>query len=270
MSFTERLKHLNERGHLCVGLDPTVADLPENVNPDRDGIERFLKDIIEATSPYAVAYKPNAAFYEALGPWGWEILESLRDMIPSGTLMIFDAKRGDVGHTAHAYAHAAFKRVGADAITLSPFLGEDSVRPFLEDPERGAFLLCLTSNPDAFRWQTAIIDGDPLFIHMARWAKSLNGRHNVGLVAGATRPEELAMIREQSGGDMPLLIPGVGAQQGDLRATLQAASGAPFLINASRSIVGASKGADYADAAALAASKLHSEIQAAEASVVGS
>lgn len=270
MSFTERVKQLNERGHLCVGLDPLPASLPENVSPDRKGIGRFLEDIIEATSPYAVAYKPNAAFYESLGPWGWEILESLRKMIPSEALLIFDAKRGDVGHTARSYAHSAFQRVRADAVTLSPFLGEDSVQPFLEDPERGAFLLCLTSNPGAVRWQTAIIDGDPLFVHMARWATSINRHRNVGLVVGATRPEELATIREESGGDMPLLIPGVGAQQGDLRATLQATSGAPFLINASRSIAGASRGANYAEAAAQAAAKLHSEIQAAEASVVGS
>jgi len=269
MAFGERIAHLTQRGHLCVGLDPQPDRLPKHITADREGIGRFLGAVIEATSPYAVAYKPNAAFYEALGPWGWEILESLREVVPSDKLLILDFKRGDVGHTASRYAHAAFARVGADAVTLSPFLGEDSLEPFLQDPDRGAFLLCLTSNPGAARWQTVEVNGEPLYLQVARWASSLAGAGNVGLVAGATRPDAIAAVREASG-NLPLLIPGIGAQKGDLAATLRAARGAPFLINASRAIVSASTGRDYADAAAEAAQRLHHDIQSAEETLVGS
>ena len=269
MTFAERIEGMNRRGHLCVGLDPQPELLPDHISPDRQGIGRFLGAIVEATSPYAVAYKPNAAFYEALGAWGWETLESLRVVIPSDKLLILDAKRGDVGHTASRYAHAAFELIGADAVTLSPFLGEDSVEPFLTDPERGAFLLCLTSNPGAARWQARIADSEPLYLEVARWARSINTAGNVGLVAGATRPEAIADICEASG-SLPLLIPGVGAQKGDLVKTVEAARGAPYLINASRSITFASKSRDFADAAAEAAASLHRAIEEAEEALVRS
>jgi len=269
LSFRDRIDNVQSRGHLCIGLDPHPDSLPEHVTPDRDGIGRFLGAIVEATAPYAVAYKPNAAFYEALGPWGWETLEALREVVPGDKLLILDAKRGDVGHTAARYAHAAFARIGADAVTLSPYLGEDSLAPFLEDPERGAFLLCLTSNPGATRWQTLSVDGQPMYLKVAAWASELDVRGNVGLVAGATRPDTIEEINSVSGG-LPLLLPGVGAQQGDLLATVRAAQGAPFLINVSRAIVGASRGRDFADAAAEAAARLHEQITHAEAAVVGS
>lgn len=268
MDFTERTVHVGRRGHLCVGLDPNPDALPDHLEPDREGIGRFLGAIIEATSPYAVAYKPNAAFYEALGPWGWEILESLRGVIPSDKLLILDAKRGDVGHTAQRYAHAAFDRIGADAVTLSPYLGKDSLAPFLQHPERGVFLLCLTSNAGAEEWQTSQIEGEALYKRMARWSGTVSEYHNVGLVAGATRPEHLAHIRGVAP-DAPLLIPGVGAQAGDLAATVNAVHGTPYFINASRSITGASSGRDFADAAADAAARLHQEIEEAEGAVVG-
>lgn len=268
MSFNERLAQLGARGHVCVGLDPVPEKLPEGVPANRDGIGRYLGALIEATSPYAVAYKPNTAFYEALGAWGWEILEGIREAIPSDKLFILDAKRGDVGHTAERYAHMAFKHLCADAITVSPYLGEDSIAPFLQDPERGAFLLCLTSNPGAEKWQSSKAGGHPLYRRMARWAREIDEHGNVGLVAGATRPEQIEEIVEASGG-RPLLIPGVGAQGGDLEATIRAAQGAPYLINSSRGIVGASMGVDYADAAAEAAAKLHQAIQKVEDARVG-
>jgi orotidine-5'-phosphate decarboxylase len=267
MDFGERFVHVTRRGHLCVGLDPHPDNLPEHVKPDREGIGRFLGAIIEATSPYAVAYKPNSAFYEALGPWGWEILESLRDVMPAEKLLILDAKRGDVGHTAQRYAHAAFDRIGADAVTLSPYLGADSLAPFVQSPKRGVFLLCLTSNPGAEEWQTSEMDGEPMYVRMAKWATTVSEYENVGLVAGATRPEHLARIRSAAG-DVPLLIPGVGAQAGDLAAAVAAVSGSPYLINASRSITGASVGLDFADAAADAAARLHQDIEQAEGAVV--
>ena len=269
MSFNERVRQTVRRGHVCVGLDPVPGQLPEGVPADREGIGRFLGAVIEATSPYAVAYKPNCAFFEALGPWGWEILESLREVIPSEALFILDAKRGDIGHTAQRYAHMAFSRIGADAITLSPYLGADALEPFLGDPDRGAYLLCLTSNPGARQWQAASIGGTPLFLQLAGWAKGLNVHDNVGLVAGATQADEIGAINEASGG-LPLLIPGIGAQGGDLEAAVRFAREAPFLINASRSILGASRGRDFADAASQAASDLHEAIQKAEEALVGS
>jgi orotidine-5'-phosphate decarboxylase len=269
MSFRQRLAQINRRGHLCVGLDPQPDLLPHHVEAGPDGVGRFLGAVIEATSPYAVAYKPNAAFYEALGPWGWEILEALREVVPSDKLFILDAKRGDIGHTAQRYAHSAFQRICADAVTLSPYLGEDTLEPFLQEPNRGVFLLCLTSNPGAEQWQTAQVEGEPLFCRVARWAADIDRRQNIGLVAGATRPDSIAQIRAAAG-DLPLLIPGIGAQEGDLSRTLEAACGAPFLINASRTIMNASRGRDFADAAAEAAAKLHRQIQDVEASLVGS
>jgi len=267
MSFSDRMAQITERGHLCVGLDPVPDRLPEGITPDRDGIGRFVGAIIEATSPYAVAYKPNAAFYEALGSWGWEILEGIREAIPSDKLFILDAKRGDIGHTADRYAHMAFRHLGADAITASPYLGEDSVAPLTRNPDRGVFLLCLTSNAGAARWQTAEIDGVPQYRHMAAWSREIDEHGNIGLVAGATRPEQIAEIVEASVG-LPLLIPGIGAQGGDIEATVKAAAGSPFVINSSRGITGASMGVDFADAAAEAAAELHQAITKAQANCV--
>lgn len=269
MEFRERVAHLEHRGRLCVGLDPHPDQMPTHLACDHEGVGRFLGAIIEATSPYAVAYKPNCAFYEALGSWGWEILESLRSVIPSDKLLILDGKRGDVGHTAERYAHAAFHVIGADAATASPFLGADSLEPYLTHPGKGVFLLCHTSNPGAVEWQTLPVEGEPLYLRLARWAAALSKHGNVGLVAGATRPDSLKQIRDAAP-DLPLLIPGVGAQQGDLAATVRAAHGVPYFINASRSITGASRGRDFADAAAEAAAALHQAITQAEGELVGS
>jgi orotidine-5'-phosphate decarboxylase len=268
MEFCERMAQVEHRGRLCVGLDPHPDELPAHIQCDRQGVGRFLGAVIEATAAYAAAYKPNCAFYESLGPWGWEILESLRGVIPTDKLLILDGKRGDVGHTAARYAHAAFQRVGADAVTLSPFLGADSLEPYVKHNDKGVFLLCHTSNPGASEWQGLELDGEPLFLRVARWAPTVSAHANVGLVAGATRPEALKRIREVAP-SLPLLIPGVGAQKGDLAATVQAAFGGPYLINASRSIVGASKGKDFADAAAQAAAQLHHAIVQAEGALVG-
>lgn len=267
MNFSERMAQINERGHLCVGLDPVPGKLPEGVTPDRKGIGHFVGALIEATSPYAVAYKPNTAFYEALGSWGWEILEGIREAIPSDKLFILDAKRGDIGHTAERYAHMAFDHLGADAMTASPFLGADSLEPLMRNPDRGVFLLCLTSNPGAAHWQTAKINRLPVYRQIAAWSREINEHENIGLVAGATRPQQIAEIVEASEG-LPLLIPGIGVQGGDIEATVKAAAGAPFVINSSRGITGASMGVDFADAAAEAAAALHQEILQAKANLV--
>ena len=174
-----------------------------------------------------------------------------------------------MGHTAARYAFAAYHHVGADAVTLSPFLGADSLAPFVSDPTKGAFLLCHTSNEGAADWQRQKIEGEAVYMRVARWAPTVSSHPNVGLVAGATRPDVIKEIR-QAAPTLPLLIPGVGAQKGDLAATVRAAYGAPYFINASRSIMGASRGRDFADAAAEAAAALHQAILQAEEALVSS
>lgn len=252
---------------LCVGLDPRGADLS---SPDADAARAFCLRIIKATAAYTAAFKPNAAFFEAFGPDGWAALKDVIDAIAeesqrlgSRIPVILDAKRGDIAATAEAYAESAFKTLGADAITLNPYLGRDSIEPFLVDAEKGVFLLCKTSNPGAGDLQDLLVvdePGDaaahpdgaaalPLHIHVARLAQSWNARGNIGLVVGATYPEALARVR-QAAPDLWFLVPGVGAQGGDLESALRAglrADGKGVLINVSRGI---SQAADARSAAA--------------------
>jgi uridine monophosphate synthetase len=236
---------------LCVGLDPHPSELPA---PTAEAALEFCLRIIKATAPYAAAFKPNAAFFELYGPEGWAALkeviaavqaESFRmgSMIP----VILDAKRGDIASTAEAYAKSAFESLGAHAITLSPFLGKDSIDPFLAYKEKGVFLLCKTSNPGAADLQDLnVVPGErqdphtgvPLYIHIAQLAQTWNSGNNIGLVVGATQPEALRRVRAAAPG-LWLLVPGVGAQGGDLEAALYAGlrpDGQGMLINVSRSI----------------------------------
>lgn len=252
-SFLE--KRVNDCSSLlCVGLDPHVSDLPA---PNADGALRFCLDLVERTAPYAAAFKPNAAFFEQFGAPGWAALERviaavrersqrLGSMIP----VILDAKRGDISSTADAYARSAFQALGAHAITLSPYLGRDAVEPFLADPEKGAFLLCKTSNPGAGDLQDlALSGGEPVYVAVARLALGWNTRDNVGLVVGATQPEALARVRQATPG-MWILAPGVGAQGGDLETALKAglrADGRGLLLPVSRAL---SRAANPARAAA--------------------
>ncbi len=229
---------------LCVGLDPHLPDLKE---PSAAGAREFCVNIIRQTAPYAAAFKPNAAFFEALGPEGWEalkqVIQAVKDASPASRIpVILDAKRGDIASTAEAYARSAFENLGADCITLSPFLGRDSVEPFLGYPERGVFLLCKTSNPGSGDIQDLTIAGDggqePLYMHVARLAESWNGRNNIGLVVGATYPEVMAGLRKIVP-QMWFLAPGVGAQGGELEAALEAGlrrDGKGMLVNVSRGI----------------------------------
>jgi uridine monophosphate synthetase len=231
---------------LCVGLDPHPSDL---ASPDADGALAFCMRVIRATARYAAAFKPNAAFFEALGPAGWQALHDTvtairaeSDRLGSHIPVILDAKRGDIASTAEAYARSAFEALGVDAITLSPYLGKDSIDPFLTDPEKGIFLLCKTSNPGASELQDLPVMGtihpEPLHIAVARLAQRWNTRGNVGLVVGATHPEALARVRAASP-DLWILAPGIGAQGGDLEAALQAglrADGLGLLLAVSRSI----------------------------------
>ncbi len=227
-----------ETGSLvCVGLDPHPADLPE---PTARAAKAFCLRLIETTADLALAFKPNAAFFEALGPAGWAALAEVIAAVPNSVPVILDAKRGDIASTAEAYAASAFERLNAGAITLSPYLGRDSLEPFLRDPARGVFLLCKTSNPGAADLQDLSLasDGQPLYAAVARLAQNWNANHNVGLVVGATQPESLRRAR-QAAPDLWFLAPGVGAQGGDLADALQnglRADGLGLLLNVSRSV----------------------------------
>ena len=224
---------------LCVGLDPHPQDLGAFT---ADAARAFCQRLIEATLDLALAYKPNAAFFEALGPAGWEILREVIAAIPEDIPVILDAKRGDIASTAEAYARSAFETLGADAITLNPYLGWDSLQPFLERPERGAFLLCKTSNPGASDFQDLPLGGTNLgwLLHekVAQSAQVWNTHNNIGLVVGATHPETMARLR-QIAPDLWFLAPGIGAQGADLHRALQAGlrdDGLGLLIPVSRAI----------------------------------
>jgi uridine monophosphate synthetase len=238
---------------LCVGLDPHPSDLPA---PTPEAALDFCLRLIKATSRYAAAYKPNAAFFELFGAEGWNVLKRVVEAVAAesrrtGSIIpvILDAKRGDIASTAEAYAASAFRRLGAHAITLSPYLGRDSIEPFIADRERGVFLLCKTSNPGADDLQSQITSNGLLYEVVAEHAQRWNANGNVGLVVGATQPGAVARVRAIAP-DLWILAPGVGAQGGDLEAALAAglrADGFGMLIPVSRGI---SRANDWTRAAA--------------------
>jgi uridine monophosphate synthetase len=223
---------------LCIGLDPSPTDLPELT---AGAALSFCLDLIAATAGVAAAFKPNAAFFEALGPDGWAALREVIAAAPEGIPVILDAKRGDIASTAEAYASSAFDYLGAGAVTLSPYLGLDSLEPFLSRPGKGVFLLCKTSNPGSGDLQDQFLAGAPaqrLYERVAELASGWNTRDNLGLVVGATYPEALARVRRIAP-DLWMLAPGVGAQGGDLETALQAglrSDGLGLLVPASRAI----------------------------------
>ena len=247
MTFAERLARAQQTSGslVCVGLDPDPAKLPK----DLEGVQplhAFDRRIVDATADIAAAYKPQIAFYSALGAEA-ELVASIRyirERAPAA-LVILDAKRGDIGNTAEAYAREAFDRYGADAVTVNPYMGEDSVRPFLARPDRAAILLCRTSNPGAKDFQDLLVDGQPLYRRVAqRAAAHWNTHGNLMLVVGATYPREMADLR-MAHPEVPFLVPGIGAQGGDLDAILAAgldAHGAGLLISSSRNIIFAGGG----------------------------
>jgi uridine monophosphate synthetase len=249
---------------LCVGLDPHPNDLKAQ---DADAARAFCLALVKGTARYAAAFKPNAAFFEIYGSEGWsalkEVIEAIRqESRRSGSHIpvILDAKRGDIASTAEAYARAVFESLGADAVTLSPYLGGDSIEPFLRNPEKGAFLLCKTSNPGSHDLQDLSVQDDggghrPLYSQVAHLARGWNSRHNVGLVVGATFPETLKEIRAAAP-ELWILGPGIGAQGGDMEAALRAglrADGMGLLVNVSRSIA-------RAEDPAAAAAKMRDQI----------
>jgi len=219
ISFINRLKSAVDRkkSWLCVGLDISSEMMrSENLND----LKSHSRKVIDATRDVAVAYKPNFAFFERWGSAGFRWLEETLDYIGSNHICIADAKRGDIGNTAKQYAKSIFAHFGFDAVTLNPYMGEDSINPFLENPEKGVFILCKTSNPSSVDFQNLLSDGRPLYERVATWANSLNENCNVGLVIGATAKNELKNIRKLVP-ELPLLIPGVGAQGGDLKYSLK-------------------------------------------------
>jgi orotidine-5'-phosphate decarboxylase len=240
---------------LCVGLDPDLARLPAHLQGEPDGIVRFCTAIIDATADLACAFKPQIAYFAALGAEDQleAICKYLRETYPQIPLLL-DAKRGDIGATARQYAREAFERYGADAVTVNPYMGFDSVEPYMEWPERGVIVLCRTSNAGGSDLQFLDVGGQPLYQHVARLvAEKWNRNGQCALVVGATFPEELAQVRRIVG-DMPLLVPGIGAQGGDIEATVRAgrtAGGAGMMINSSRAILYATPeaGEDFAAAA---------------------
>jgi uridine monophosphate synthetase len=247
ISFMEALEARARQAEslLCVGLDPHLSDLPA---PTVDQLRSFCLRLIEATADQAAAFKPNAAFFEAFGPQGVEVLKQVIAAVPKDVPVILDAKRGDIASTAEAYAHAAFFALGARAITLSPYLGRDSIAPFLNDPDKGAFLLCKTSNPGSADLQdlrvSNLLPGDAagsasaVYEIVAGLAQKWNQKNNLGLVVGATFPQEMANIRARAP-DLWILAPGVGIQGGELPAVMAAGlrqDGLGLLISISREI----------------------------------
>jgi orotidine-5'-phosphate decarboxylase len=249
MTFSEKMRAVvSENGPgLCVGLDPDPARLPPSFSRDVSGVWLFLHQVIEASTPWAAAYKVNTAFFEALGSPGWSLLEDIARALPSHLIRIADAKRGDIGNTAQKYAEAFFRQMPFDAITVSPYLGGDSLQPFLSDPTKGAFVLVLTTNPGAKDLQYFGDEKDKLFSrvlkHIPHWAPA----GNLGAVVGATYPQDLLSIR-QTFPSVALLIPGVGAQGGDVNAIHDMPYGngrAPVLVNVSRGILYANENRDF-------------------------
>jgi uridine monophosphate synthetase len=233
---------------LCVGLDPHVSDLPA---PTAAAALDFCLNLVKQTAPYAAAFKPNAAFFEALGPEGWRVLKQVIDAIHEQSVrlgsmipVVLDAKRGDIASTAEAYAQSAFKTLGAHCITLSPYLGYDSIEPFLEDQERGVFILCKTSNPGSADLQDVpVLPAGfeaplPFYLYVASLARKWNSRKNVGIVVGATHLQILSELREAAP-ELWILAPGVGTQGGELESTLKAGlrkDGKGLLVPISRAI----------------------------------
>jgi len=264
--FFAKLRQASQsnRSFLCVGLDPHPSLLPEK------DVAAFNRAIIEATADVVCCYKPNLAFYEAMGPQGLEVLLRTVETVPRHVPVIADAKRGDIASTAEAYARALFDVYSFDAATVNPYLGTDSLAPFLERADRGVFVLCRTSNPGGADLQGLTVtsdgpsaEGRPLYEVVAELARDRwNERGNVGLVVGATFPGELGRIRELCP-RLPFLLPGVGAQGADVAAAVRNAldeDGAGFIIVSSRQVLYASSDRDYAQAARRAAEALRDEI----------
>jgi len=268
VTFCERLVQAIEKNRslLCIGLDPDLERFPEGVARDPEGIVAFNRAIVEATADLVCAYKPNLAFYLAHGAAGIAALAEIRHLVPPDIPVILDAKLGDIASTSAAYARAVFETLGFDAVTVHPYLGSEALEPFLAARERGVFVLIRTSNPGATELQDVPVgeSGEPLYLWLADRVREWNERcGNLGLVVGATYPVDLALVRQRCP-ELPILAPGVGAQGGDLeeavRAGLAEGTG-PLIVAVSRSVLYASSGPDFAEAARATAQRLRDAIE---------
>lgn len=251
---------------LCVGLDPDPTRMPAPLRGAPDAIAQFCIAIIDATAATACAFKPQIAYFASQGAEAQleQVCAHIRDAHP-GHVLILDAKRGDIGPTAEHYAREAFVRYGADAVTVNPYLGTDSVEPFLRHEGKGTIILCRTSNRGGDDFQSLMVDGQPLYTHVAhRVAAEWSRMGECALVVGATYPAEVGVVRDIVG-DLPLLVPGVGAQGGEVDATVRAGrrtDGWGLIINSSRAILYAGDGEDFAQQAATVAAATRDEIRA--------
>ena len=260
-TFAEKLQALQtqKKSLLCVGIDPEYERLPKRFANDKDWLFKFCHVMIKSTMQYAVAYKFNFAFFESHGTYGCETLSRLLEIVPPDCISLADAKRGDIGNSAKHYAKAIFDNLGFDAVTVNPYMGFDAIEPFLAYQRKGVYCLCLTSNPGAEDLQYCQTGGKPLYFHVANLVKKWNQYGNCGMVVGATKPAQLKEIRDMCT-DIPFLIPGVGAQGGNLDTVLEAIGNTNALIAASRSIIYASSRDDFAQAAAHEAATMQAKM----------
>lgn len=266
MNFKEKLEKIVNKNNslVCVGLDIDKDRMPKflfekSKNPYLD----FNKQIINATKDLVCAYKLNMAFYEVLGKQGINILEKTIEIIPNDIVVIIDGKRNDIGNTARKYAQSLFETLKADAVTINPYLGKDGIVPFLEYKNKCSFILCRTSNPSAIDFQDAKISGTPLYEIVANKIKEWNTFYNCGAVVGATYPSELKKIRCILGDEIPMLIPGIGAQGGDVEKTIKYGTNKNkknAIINSSRGIIYADANKDFSKASRNKATHLRDEI----------
>lgn len=270
MHFLQKLATIQQHNNslVCVGLDSDHTRLPKHLQTTTNAQFEFNKAIIDATADLVSCYKPNSAFYEGQGDVGLQQLkltcDYIRQQYPE-VCIILDAKRADIGSTNSGYVQFAYEYLGADAITLHPYFGKEALQPFLDRADKGAIILCRTSNPGAREFQDKLVDGKPLYQVVAQTvANEWNSNNNCLLVVGATYPDEMTKIRQLTG-DMTFLVPGIGAQGGDVEQTVKAArnsQGAGMIINSSRGIIFASSGEDFAEVARREATKLRDEIHA--------
>jgi orotidine-5'-phosphate decarboxylase len=250
-----------KKSFLCVGLDTDITKIPKHLLSEPDPIFSFNKAIIDATKDYCVSYKINTAFFEAMGAKGWESMQRTFDYLPKDCFTIADAKRGDIGNTSNQYAKAFFETLNADSVTLAPYMGNDSIAPFFQYPGKWGVVLALTSNPGSTDYEQQKIGDKFLFEHVLENTCKIGSEENLMFVVGATKPQEFSIIRKHAPNHF-LLVPGVGAQGGSLQEVVKYGKSKDIglLINASRSIIYASSGLNFAEDATKEAMKLQQEM----------
>ena len=275
MLFTDKLSDRTRAvdSMLCVGLDPDFTRIPEHLKGEEDPVWAFCRAIVDATAPFVCAFKPQIAYFAAMGAEKTleRVIAYIHEKHPD-IPVILDAKRGDIGSTARQYAKEAFVRYKADAVTVSPYMGYDTITPYLEYQDKGVIILCRTSNPGGADIEELVCDGEMIYERIARLASGpWNTTRQLGLVVGATQPAEIARVRKIAP-SLPLLVPGIGAQGGDVNAAVAAgldAAGAGMIINSSRAIIFAGKDENFAQAAADAARATRDAIRAAKVKALG-